>query len=228
MIEIEGLMLRYAGSGTPALRIDRWSVGTGDQPQAGCVLGPSGCGKTTLLSILAGLIVPSEGRVQVVGADFSTHSKLTGSGRDQIRASRIGIVTQVPHFARPLNMRDNLLLAMQLAGKADRSANEARVEQTVRQLKVHHRLHAKPYQLSVGEAQRFAVARAVLHEPKLVLADEPTSALDDESAQNVVTLLREQTQSIGASLVVVTHDSRVGQSLPVLLRLERPALEARS
>jgi ABC-type lipoprotein export system ATPase subunit len=228
MIDIEGLTHRYAGSSAAALRIDHWSVATNGQPQSGCVLGPSGCGKTTLLSILAGLVIPTQGRVQVAGADFSASSRIGPSERDQVRASRIGIVTQVPHFARPLNMRDNLLLAMQLAGKGDRRTNEVRVEQTVKQLKIEHRLLAKPYQLSVGEAQRFAVARAVLHGPKLVLADEPTSALDDESAQNVVTLLRTQTELIGASLVVVTHDSRVSQALPVLLRLERAMLEAQA
>jgi putative ABC transport system ATP-binding protein len=215
MISIQKLSHRYSQSKSPALELSQWSVASGEQ---GCVLGPSGSGKTTLLSVLSGLLKPSQGRVTVGDTELGEGSALTDAQRDAFRAQHVGLVTQQAHFVRPLNMQENLSLASNLAGRAVAAKD---ISELAQQLGVAHRLTAKPYELSAGEAQRFSVARAVLHKPKLVLADEPTSALDDDSAAAVLRLLCEQARAIQASLIVVTHDQRVTKLLPTLLRLNR-------
>jgi putative ABC transport system ATP-binding protein len=213
MISIQNFSHRYSRTAAPAVELEQWSVSAGTQ---GCVLGPSGSGKTTLLSVLAGLIKPSQGQVSVDGVALGESGDLSDAQRDAFRAQRIGLVTQQAHFVRPLNMRDNLRLALDLAGQ---HLPDSAVLDIAQRLNIAHRLNAKPHELSTGEAQRFSVARAVLHKPKVVLADEPTSALDDDNAASVTQLLRDQASTIGATLVVVTHDHRVTQHLPVLLRL---------
>ncbi len=214
MIEVNQLTHQYFGSHRVAVALPQWSVADGAM---GCVLGASGCGKTTLLSVLAGLLQPSAGSVTVAGQSLGVGAKISAQLRDDFRAKKIGIITQRPHFLRPISMRDNLRLAASLAGVTE--GVDARIQGVCQQLGVAMLLESSPQKVSVGEAQRFAVARAVLHRPVLLLADEPTSALDDENAAAVIALLKSQAAEIGATLLVVTHDVRVTQQLPVLLQM---------
>jgi putative ABC transport system ATP-binding protein len=198
MIAVRGLAHRYGAA--EALRLPDWRVAQGDR---WLVLGPSGCGKTTLLHIVAGLVRPSEGRVEVAGQDISS---LSGSNLDRWRAGTIGIVLQALHLVKHLSVRDNLRLAQYLA-KAPQ--DDARIDDTLGALGVAAKSARRPSELSQGEQQRVAIARAVVNRPKLVLADEPTANLDDAAAATVVDLLTEQAARHGATLVVATHDARV-------------------
>jgi len=198
VISVRGLTHRYGGQ--EALRLADWRVAQGDR---WLILGPSGCGKTTLLHILAGLVRPSEGQVEVAGESLL---KLEGARLDRWRATTVGIVLQALHLVKHLSVRDNLRLAQYLAKTPQ---DDARIDDTLSALGVGAKSARRPSELSQGEQQRVAIARAVVNRPKLVLADEPTANLDDASAATVVDLLAEQAARHGATLVVATHDARV-------------------
>ena len=198
MISVRGLAHRYGEQA--ALRLPDWRVAQGER---WLVLGPSGCGKTTLLHVLAGLVRPSEGQVEVAGENLL---KLDGARLDRWRATTVGIVLQALHLVKHLSVRDNLRLAQYLAKTPQ---DDARIDDTLGALGVGAKSARRPSELSQGEQQRVAIARAVVNRPKLVLADEPTANLDDASAATVIDLLAEQAARHGATLVVATHDARV-------------------
>jgi putative ABC transport system ATP-binding protein len=200
MISVRGLAHRYGS--TEVLRLPEWNVAQGER---WLVLGPSGCGKTTLLHIIAGLIRPSEGEVCVFEKDLK---KLDGAQLDRWRGATVGIVLQALHLMRHLNVRDNLRLAQYLAHAPQ---DDARIAETLGTLGIADKAARRPADLSEGERQRVAVARAVVNRPKLLLADEPTANLDDGAAAHAVELLLEQAERHGATLVVATHDARVKQ-----------------
>ena len=198
MISVRSLTHRYGEQ--EVLRLADWRVAQGDR---WLILGPSGCGKTTLLHVLAGLVRPSEGQVEVAGESLL---KLEGARLDRWRATTVGIVLQALHLVKHLSVRDNLRLAQYLAKTPQ---DDARIDDTLGALGVGAKSARRPSELSQGEQQRVAIARAVVNRPKLVLADEPTANLDDASAATVVDLLAEQAARHGATLVVATHDARV-------------------
>jgi putative ABC transport system ATP-binding protein len=179
------------------------------------VIGPSGCGKSTLLHLIAGLIRPTRGRVAIDGQDLAA---LGPAALDVFRGKRIGIVLQSMHLIGALNVRDNLRLARSLARQP---AAPERIEALLEELGLARLVRARPRQLSQGERQRLAIARAVVNHPALILADEPTSALDDANCAAVLDLLRRQAQASGATLVVATHDHRLAPHFAH--RLELPA-----
>jgi lipoprotein-releasing system ATP-binding protein len=167
------------------------------------ILGQSGKGKTTLLHLMALLLRPESGQVMINGKDITPLSVAEAAA---VRASQIGIVYQRPHFVSSLNVMDNVLLPNYLAQKYQ-DKNHAR--QLAEQLGFAEHLSKKTNQLSQGEQQRVSIARALMNNPAVILADEPTSNLDDSNCQKVVELLKNQSEQIGASLVVVTHDQRL-------------------
>jgi len=186
------------------------------------VVGPSGCGKTTFLHLVAGLLVPTAGRVIVDGQDLAA---LSPAARDRFRGRHIGIVLQQFHLLPTLTALQNLLVAQSVAGlPVDRAWAHGMLEA----LGVNERASALPHELSVGQQQRVAIARALVNRPKLLLADEPTSNLDDESCAQVIDLLLNVTPQHGAALVVATHDSRLKSRIPRQLVLSRHASRARA
>lgn len=167
------------------------------------ILGPSGCGKTTLLSVLAGLQRPDTGAVQYSGTSLYD---LSEAERDHFRGNQLGILFQTFHLIKVLTVRQNLLLAQSLPGQP---VDESHIYDALSRLGLADKSHQSAADLSVGEAQRLAVARAVIGSPKWILCDEPTSALDDDNAAAMLKLLEEEAARCKASLVVVTHDKRV-------------------
>jgi putative ABC transport system ATP-binding protein len=198
MISVSRLAHRYGA--VEALRLPEWKVAQGER---WLVLGPSGCGKTTLLHIVAGLIRPTEGEVEVSGESLR---RLDGSRLDRWRGATIGIVLQALHLVKHLSVRDNLRLAQYMAHVPQ---DDARIADTLAALGMADKAARRPSELSQGEQQRIAIARGVVNRPKLLLADEPTANLDDAAAARVVDLLAEQAARHGATLVVATHDARV-------------------
>ena len=198
MISVRGLAHRYGA--VEALRLPEWKVAQGER---WLVLGRSGCGKSTLLHVLAGLVHPTEGEVEVSGENLG---RLRGARLDRWRAASVGIVLQALHLVRHLSVRDNLRLAQYLGHVAQ---DDARIADTLAAVGVGDKASRRPPELSQGEQQRVAIARAVVNRPKLLLADEPTANLDDAAAAKVVDLLSEQAARYGATLVVATHDARV-------------------
>ncbi len=167
------------------------------------VLGLSGSGKTTLLHILGALLRPSAGKVEIAGRDLLS----IGAGEiDRFRGSNIGIVFQQMHLLSTLTVKQNLMLARYMAGMPQ---DGAVADAVLARLDLRDKAGRYPSELSVGEQQRVTLARAVINEPKLILADEPTASLDDVRSAQVLDLLFGQAETCGATLVVATHDKRV-------------------
>jgi putative ABC transport system ATP-binding protein len=174
--------VRHRYAAREVLHLERFEAAQGEK---WLVLGPSGSGKSTLLHILAGLLRPTSGTVEV--------------------ARPIGIVPQKLHLIASLSVEDNLLLAQYMAGAKQ---EPARAAQVLAGVGLADRASARPHQLSHGQAQRVAVARAVMNRPKLLIADEPTSNLDDAHCAEALDLLESQAAECGATLIVATHDAR--------------------
>ena len=188
-----------------------------EQGASMAVIGPSGCGKTTFLHLLAGLLQPDSGRIQMLGQDLS---ELSGAALDRFRGRHIGLVFQQFHLMRALSVRANLQLA---AGLARSKTDDAGLDTLCHRLGLDGLQHHKPSMLSQGQAQRVASARALVHRPPIIMADEPTSALDDNHAKQVIGLLKETAAAADAALLVVTHDQRVRGLLDSELELQAPA-----
>lgn len=167
------------------------------------ILGQSGRGKTTFLHLMALLLRPEKGQVWINEKDITP---LSASEVAAIRASQIGIIYQRAHFVSSLSVMDNVLLPNYLAQKPQ---DKSKVKELAEQLGFAEHLSKKTHQLSQGEQQRVSIARALMNNPSVILADEPTSSLDDINCQKVIELLKNQSEQIGASLVVVTHDQRL-------------------
>ncbi|MBB6255049.1 ABC transporter ATP-binding protein [Nitrospirillum iridis] len=215
LIHLRGLHHRVAGR--TVLDLPDWRVAAGEH---GLLLGPSGSGKTTLLQIIAGLLSPTAGQVMVAGQEMTS---LDEGVRDVVRGACIGLVFQQLHLVNALTLADNLRLAQRLA---DYPPDDGRVAQLLNRIGLGDRAHAYPRQLSQGERQRLAIARAVVNRPALVLADEPTSALDDGNCTRLLDLMLEQAAENDATLLIATHDARLKTRLPARLVLTAPALGA--
>lgn len=209
MLQASNLTFRYSG-GT-ALTFPDLSCAAGETH---LLLGDSGSGKTTMLQLLSGLRRPATGRVVIRDTDITS---LSGRDLDQFRGQHVGLVFQTAHFLRALSVRENLAVAMQLAGN---TVDHQRIESLLEQLDLGEKLAVRPGNLSVGQQQRVAIARAVVNQPSVILADEPTSALDDRNTRQVLGLLQEQATSVGAALLIVTHDNRLTEVIPRHTRLE--------
>ncbi len=172
------------------------------------LLGKSGSGKTTMLQLLAGLRRPSSGEVLIKGQKLS---QLSGTALDHFRGQNVGMIFQTAHFMRALTVKENLVMAQQLAGQpVDRS----RIGGLLEQLDLGDKGNALPGRLSVGQQQRAAIARAIVNQPAVIFADEPTSALDDENTRQVIELLQSQAAAVKATLLIVTHDNRLTGIIP--------------
>jgi len=167
------------------------------------ILGESGIGKTTLLHLLAGLLRPKSGTIELKGTMLH---ELPLSKLDRFRGQSIGMVFQRPHFIQALSIQENLMLVQYLAGKKQ---DKQHIKKVLTSLGIEHKINAKPNNLSQGEQQRAAIASAVINNPQLILADEPTASLDDKNCKKVAELLQEQASATGAQLVIITHDQRL-------------------
>jgi ABC-type lipoprotein export system ATPase subunit len=167
------------------------------------ILGNSGKGKTTLLHLLGLLLKPKKGSIVINDTEITG---LSAKETTQFRAENIGIIFQQPHFVSSLNVLDNLLIANYLG---DKKLQKDKAKSLATELGFEELLNKKINRLSGGEQQRVGIARALMNNPKVVLADEPTSNLDDDNCERVINLLTKQAEAIGSALIIVTHDGRL-------------------
>jgi ABC-type lipoprotein export system ATPase subunit len=199
VLEISNLKKSYvAPDGARSLVIDvpRFTLNVGEQV---ALAGASGSGKTTLLHLIAGILAPDSGRVVVAGEEMTA---LSEAGRDRLRARTIGYVFQTFNLLQGYTALENVTLGQMFGGGAD----SRRARELLARVGLSDRLNYRPRQLSVGQQQRVAVARALANRPKLVLADEPTGNLDRRHARDALSLIREVCGENRAALLVVSHD----------------------
>ncbi|HEX3416772.1 MAG TPA: ATP-binding cassette domain-containing protein [Stellaceae bacterium] len=176
--------------------------------------GPSGAGKTTLLTLIGALRSAQEGRIDVLGRDLSQLG-----GRDLVEVRRdIGFIFQMHNLFDALSAYENVKMAAQLTNDALGDVRQ-RCTGILERLGLGHRIDHKPRFLSGGERQRVAIGRALVNQPKLILADEPTAALDKDSTMNVINLLKHTTIDYGAAVMMVTHDHRIIDSADRLVHM---------
>ncbi|MFZ4875826.1 ABC transporter ATP-binding protein [Janthinobacterium sp. Mn2066] len=206
MLHLASLSYRYGPPPAQAvLAVDAFHLPAG---QHGLLLGPSGSGKSTLLHLLAGILTPQGGKLEVAGMELS---QLTPRQRDGWRGRAIGLLPQQLALVASLSVLENVLLPAYASGQRPNPGHAAGLLDS---LGLGDKLDAYPHQLSGGQRQRVAIARAVAMRPKLILADEPTANLDDEACAAVVRLLASQAEQAGASLLIASHDARVLAALP--------------
>lgn len=200
-LRIEDLSFRYdrgAVDAPPVVRVGRFGLAQGEMA---LLRGHSGSGKTTLLSLVAGLLEPTLGRVEIAGQDLHT---LRGGARDRFRGRHLGLVFQTFNLLHGFSALENVLAGMMFSDIPGKEHDE-RARALLERLGIE-RVDARPEQLSVGQQQRVAVARAVAARPTLVLADEPTASLDPENADVAIDLIKDACAEAGAALLCVSHD----------------------
>jgi len=199
VLEVKDLLKGFVspdGERTVIVDVPRFTV---DETEQTALQGSSGSGKTTFLNLIAGILQPDSGDISIAGQPLT---RLSEAGRDRLRAQSIGYVFQTFNLLQGYTALENVLLGMMFGRGSD--PEYARV--LLERVGLKDRMNYRPRQLSVGQQQRVAVARALANHPKLVLADEPTGNLDFHHAREALRLIREVCQEQGAALLLVTHD----------------------
>lgn len=184
------------------------------------LVGPSGCGKTTLISIIAGLLEPTEGELEVLGR---RQKEMTAKEQILFRRQNVGFVFQQFNLLPTLTAAENVAVPLFIAGQERRQAVE-RACNLLSELGLGDRLSSLPANLSGGQQQRVAIARALIHDPKLIVCDEPTSALDAKTGHVVMELFSEVAVRPGRAVIVVTHDSRIFEFADTIAHMEDGAV----
>ena len=215
LLELADVSKSYGSpEGGPVLEVLRdigLEIGAGE---AAAIIGPSGSGKSTLLNIMGALDRPSAGVVRLDGRDLGD---LSEKELARIRNRQIGFIFQLHHLLPQCTVLENALIPT-LTGRAT-DVDRARAERLLERVGLNHRLSHRPGQLSGGECQRVAVVRALINQPKLLLADEPTGSLDHAAATNLGELLLELNREEGVALVLVTHSLELARRLPRTMEL---------
>ena len=215
MILVENLFKVYP-DGTKALKGVSFSVAKGEFLG---LMGPSGSGKSTLLHIIAGLEKPTTGRVFVEGIE------ITAMDEDQLsefRKNNIAFIFQFYYLLEDFSVLENLTIVGELAGQKDPKKKALEILEFLR---LSHRKNHKPYQLSGGEQQRTAIGRALMLEPKIILADEPTGNLDLEEGKKIFELFLELRRQRGITFIIATHNQEMKNYFDRILRLKDGVLE---
>ena len=211
LLEITRLQKSFAGPDGPQQVIDVENFSLEARAQV-ALRGESGLGKTTFLHLIAGILKPDSGRIHVGGVEVSA---LGEAARDQWRAATIGYIFQTFNLLPAFTCLENVLLGMTFGPGADRG----HAIELLQRVGLGARLHHRPRQLSSGQQQRVAVARALANRPRLVLADEPTGNLDHANSRDALKLIRETCAEHGAALLLVSHDREVLGQFETVLEL---------
>ena len=196
----------------PILDIPEFEIESGEQV---ILIGPSGCGKTIMLHTIAGITQPDSGKVFLDNVELTRYSE---SARDRIRADKLGYVFQTFNLLPGFSAYENVILGMTFASK---KRSPERAKALLERVGLGHRLNNKPHQLSVGEQQRVAVARALANRPSLLLADEPTANVDPGNQQQIIDLIKSSCETEKIALLMVTHSMEVADQFERVERLEQ-------
>lgn len=212
IVQMSQVEFAWPGQSKPVISIDHFTIAAGERV---FLRGPSGSGKTTLLSLVSAVLMAQRGTIEVAGVDLQS---LDGRHRDRFRADTIGLVFQQFNLLPFLSVAENIELPCRFSSSRRARATQAGLslrEETTRLLErmklAGDTLERSVMQLSVGQQQRVAVARALIGQPALIIADEPTSALDRDSQQAFTNLLFEEVSAANSSLLFVSHDETLAK-----------------
>ena len=208
-VRVEGLRFAWPGH-PPVLDIAHFSLARGEKL---FLRGPSGSGKSTLLGLIAGVLTPQAGTVEVLGHDMAA---LSAAKRDRVRADHLGVIFQMFNLVPYLSLTGNVTLPLRFSPARRKAAGDRPDEEAARLLgrlglTDDSMLHRRVSDLSVGQQQRVAAARALMGGPEIVIADEPTSALDADARDRFIELLSEEAGRTGAALLFVSHDASLAR-----------------
>ncbi|MBS0241526.1 MAG: ABC transporter ATP-binding protein [Proteobacteria bacterium] len=229
LIHLESVHYRWPGAGAFGLDVPRFEVARGERL---LLIGPSGSGKSTLLALLAGIVAPHEGRISILGQDLAY---MKASMRDRFRAEHMGVIFQMFNLLPYGSAIDNVVLPLSFAPKRRARVGDG-LAQTVEASRLLGRLglredavsRPRAADLSVGQQQRVAAARALIGAPELIIADEPTSALDTDARDQFLDLVLGELAAAGSTLVMVSHDPSLGSRFDRVMRLSDLILQAKS
>lgn len=207
-IDIEGLEFSYSKKVSPILNIEKFSV---KQSEKVFLYGPSGCGKSTLLNVIAGVLRPQKGKVRVLEKDLFSWRE---TKRDHFRGLHLGIIFQSFNLIPYLSVAENIALSCSLNKKRCQKFScelDAEVRRLAEHLGIENLLEQQSTNLSIGQQQRVAVARALIGSPEIVIADEPTSSLDEEVTEDFIKLLLKEYDENPFTLIFVSHDQRLSR-----------------
>jgi len=213
MIEVEGVTRIFSSAGTSVRAVDDVSLTIG-RGEFMAIVGRSGSGKTTLLNLIAGLDQPDDGRILVDGAEVS---RFNDRQMTEFRRHQVGFVFQSFGLLPLLSAEENIDLALRIAGAGLRERHD-RTRELLALVGLTERAHHRPYELSGGEQQRVAVARALANRPALVIADEPTGELDSTTGAQIFALLRDVAEA-GVTVIAATHDPFVMEHVDRVLEM---------
>lgn len=202
MLELTDVTLTYPDGDESVKALDNVSL-TVEAGTFAAVTGPSGSGKSSLLAVASTLVTPDSGHVSIDGADIT---KMKSREKAELRQGKLGIVFQSPNLIPSLTVREQLEVVLRLGGRQAREEGVARIPETLEAVGCGNLADRLPSQLSGGQQQRVNIARAIIHEPSVLLVDEPTSALDQERSKEIIGLLAQLTHERQLATVVVTHE----------------------
>jgi putative ABC transport system ATP-binding protein len=222
-VEVHGLNKSF-GDGSARLRVLKDISLSVPDGQILMLVGPSGCGKTTLISIIAGTLFADSGQVEVYGqrVDQLSGSKLTG-----FRAKNIGFIFQQFNLMPVLSCVENVSVPLLVQGVRESVALK-KAKHLLERVGLGDHLHKRPSQLSGGQQQRVAIARGLVHEPRLLICDEPTAALDATNGHLVMELFRDVARRPGQAVILVTHDNRIFPYADILCRMDDGCIAERT
>ncbi|WP_045837108.1 ABC transporter ATP-binding protein [Hyphomicrobium sp. 99] len=227
-VSFENVHYSWPGTSPFSLTIKKFSLGREEKL---LLLGPSGSGKSTFLSLLAGIVSPNEGRIDVAGTEMA---KLSGARRDRFRVDNFGIIFQMFNLLPYASLIDNVLLPLRFSRtRRENALREGSIDDVARGLLVALGLDetviatVKAASLSVGQQQRVAAARALIGAPQILVADEPTSALDRNTEEAFLKLLFAQSEKAGTSVIMVSHDEGLAPHFDRVVRLDEIAVSSR-
>ena len=215
VLEVRGLTKEFVSGKTSVLAADHVDLDV-RRGEIVLLMGPSGSGKTTLLTMIGGLLRPTSGSIRIGGREITS---LAESDLYEVRRHVVGFVFQVFNLLEPLSVLENVVIPLNLAGENGKDAN-LRARSALRDVGLSERIDFNPASLSGGEKQRVSIARALVHDPELVLADEPTANLDSKNGHDVVALLRDIAKTSGRTVIIVSHDHRIHEIADRVLWLE--------
>lgn len=216
ILRLENVRRSYkvGGGVVDVLRGVNWELERG---RWACLLGASGSGKTTLLHLIGALEKPDAGSIEVAGVNLN---KLSRTAAAEFRNNRLGFIFQAYHLLPELNIRENVMLPGMLAGKSRKESRE-RAESLLETVGLKERMHHRPNELSGGEQQRAAIARALINDPELLLADEPTGNLDTRTGEGILELFAQlRAERPDRSIVMITHNQEIAQLCDPVVQLK--------